>query len=493
MKYECVVGMEVHCRLSTKTKLFCSCDNSFTLEPNTHVCPGCLGMPGMLPVLNRAAMEYGIKAALALNCEISESCRFERKHYFYPDLPAGFQVSQLQRAVGHRGYLLVPNEEGRRRVGINRVQVEEDAGKLVHGAGYSAVDLNRAGSPLIEIVSEPDMRSAAEARAYLELLRQTLLYCGVTTGNMEEGALRFDANVSVRPVGSDKMGVRNEIKNLNTFKGVESAINLMVEDLIRRIEEGDTIRQLTWGYSLAKNRIYPMRTKETAADYRYSAAPDIPIIPIPAEMVAAVRETLPELPVAKENRLATDYGLGVYEARILASEAAMADYFEALVRMDVPAREAANWMLNEVARALNDRNIGIADFPVSSKVMADLINLAVNKKISLPAAKAILEKLLAGDKASPADIVSRDNLGQVSDAGAVKEQLENIIAASPKQALEIQNGKTATAMWFVGQVMKAMKGKANPAVVTAAIAERFGIDAAFFQKKLNKSDDSDKI
>lgn len=483
MEYEIVVGLEVHCQLSTKTKLFCGCDNSFTLEPNTHTCPGCLAMPGALPVLNRRALEYGIKASLALNCAIDTFCRFERKHYFYPDLPAGFQTSQLEHAVGHRGFIMIPVPDGTKRVGINRVQLEEDAGKLLHdGGGWSEVDLNRVGSPLIEIVSEPDMRSAAEAKSYLELLRQTLMYCGVSDCNMEEGSLRCDANVSVHPRGSDKFGVRNEIKNLNSFRAVESAVQAMAAELIGRTESGEPIRQMTWGYSLEKNRLYEMRSKETAADYRYSPAPDLPLIPIDKGWVEEIRTAIPELPLAKAERFASDYALPSADARLLTQDRDTAEYFEKVAGL-AGAREAANWLLNDVARELNERGVGMADFRLPPAGLAELIGLVKERKINLPTARQVMTRILDGDEDGPAAIVKRDKLGQVSDAGAIKEELENLIANNLKQAMEIQNGKVAAAQWFVGAMMKAMKGKADPGAVTEAIAERFGLDMSVFQKK----------
>lgn len=484
MEYEIVVGLEVHCQLSTRTKLFCSCANSFTLEPNSHTCPGCLAMPGALPVLNHTALEYAIRASLALNCNVDTFCRFERKHYFYPDLPAGFQTSQLQHAVGHNGFLLLAAPDGRKRVGINRVQLEEDAGKLLHeGAGTSGIDLNRVGSPLIEIVSEPDMRSAAEAKAYLELLRQTLMYCGVSDCNMEEGSLRCDANVSVHPKGSDKFGTRNEIKNLNSFRAVESAVQAMAAELMRRTEDGETIRQTTWGYNLDKARLYEMRTKETARDYRYSPAPDLPLVPIDPAWVEDIRSGLPELPAERKLRLIEEQGLSEYDAGLVTQDKPTADYYEEVAKLIESPKDAANWMINEVARELNSRALDITDFPLKPKALADLVGLVRAKKINLPTARQVMAKIAGGDAAAPGEIVKRDKLGQISDGGAIKEELESIVAANLKQAMEIQNGKLATAQWFVGQLMKAMKGKADPAAVTQAVAERFGLSMEVFQKK----------
>lgn len=484
MDFEIVVGLEVHCQLSTQTKLFCSCANSFTHEANSHTCPGCLAMPGALPVLNHKALEYGIRASLALNCEVGEFCRFERKHYFYPDLPAAFQTSQLPHAVGHNGYLALAASDGAKKVRINRVQLEEDAGKLLHeGGGVSGIDLNRVGSPLIEIVSEPDLRSAAEAKTFLELLRQTLMYCGVSDCNMEEGSLRCDANVSVHPKGSDTFGTRCEIKNLNSFRAVEAAIQAMAAELIRRVEDKEEIRQSTWGFNMDKNRLYQMRTKETVADYRYCPSFDTPHIPVDQAWVAEIRATLPELPAARKRRLVEEQGLSEYDADLVTVDKCTADYFEDLAKLIGSPKEAANWMNNEIARELNNRDMEIAAFPMKPATLAELITLVQDKKINLPTARQIMTAIIDGDTASPGEIVARDKLGQISDSGAIKDELENIIATNLKQAMDIQNGKASAAMWFVGQLMKAMKGKADPAAVTQAVAERFGLPMDVFQKK----------
>ncbi len=484
MDYEIVVGLEVHCQLATKSKLFCSCDNSFSLNPNSHTCPGCLAMPGALPVLNHQALEYAIRAALALHCHVGEFCRFERKHYFYPDLPAGFQTSQLPHAVGHKGYLAISLPDSQKKVGINRVQLEEDAGKLLHqGDGVSGIDLNRVGSPLIEIVSEPDMRSAAEARAYLELLRQTLIYCGVSDCNMEEGSLRCDANVSVNRKGSGKFGTRSEIKNLNSFRALESAVQAMANELIRRSEDQEEIRQMTWGYNLDKNRLYEMRDKETAADYRYSVAPDLPYIPIDQQWVEEIRSSLPELPDARRRRLVEEQGLSAYDAQLVSQDKCTADYFEDLAKLIASPKEAANWLNNDLARELNERGQSIAGSKLTPTLLADIVVLVREKKINNATARQVMGKILDGDELSPAEIVARDKLGQISDSSAIKDQLETIIAGNMKQVMDIENGKSSAAMRFVGQLMKAMKGKADPAAVTAAVAERFGLPMAVFQKK----------
>jgi aspartyl-tRNA(Asn)/glutamyl-tRNA(Gln) amidotransferase subunit B len=484
MDYEIVIGLEVHAQLLTETKIFCGCRNKFTHEPNTNVCPVCLGQPGVLPVLNKKAFELGMKGALALNCEIPPRTKFDRKHYYYPDLPKNYQISQYDLPMSERGYLDINVDGVEKRIGITRAHLEEDAGKLMHSTDSSVVDLNRTGTPLLEIVSEPDMRSGAEAKAYLELLKLTLEYVGVSDCNMEEGSLRCDANISVRPFGQKELGTKNEIKNMNSFKGVEIALQLVAEKLFDATKKGEKIEQVTWGYSIEKQKIFKMRVKEEANDYRYFPEPDLPPVEVSREWVEQVRATLPELPRAKHTRFMDEYSLSDYDASVLMQDKPLAAYFEDVAKASGNPKDSANWVINDVAREMKERNIsGISAFPVKPETLAELLALVKGNTINMPTARALFARLVQGETASPKDIVEKECLAQVSDSGALKEALEKIVAANPKQAAEIESGKHQTAMWFVGQIMKEMKGKADPQSVTQVIAERFGIDPGLLQKK----------
>ncbi len=485
-KYECVIGLEIHIQLLTKTKMFCGCRNQFSHEPNTNVCPVCLGQPGSLPVINKQAVEFGIRGGLAINSEIPELTKFDRKHYYYPDLPKNIQISQFDLPVCKGGWLEVDAGDGLKKIGITRAHLEEDAGKLIHAGSTSNVDLNRTGTPLLEVVTEPDIRTPQQARAFLELLRLTMLYTGITDGNMEEGSLRCDANISVRPHGETKLGTKNEIKNMNSFRGVENALTLVYAELCRQMEEKETIRQVTWGYNLEKQKIFQMRVKEDSNDYRYFPEPDLPALRISREWVEAIRKSLPEMPRVREARFVEALGLGASEAGLLVQDKALADYFEEVVKTGCPAKEAANWVLNDVARELNERGGTAAAFPVSAGALAELIGLLGQKKINMPTARKIFADLIGGETRSPAQIVAEDGLGQVSDTGAIKDALAAAIAKDPKAAEEMKSGETRSAMWFVGQIMQQMKGKADPQAITAVIAEHFSIDPALLQAKKKK-------
>lgn len=484
-KYECVIGLEVHVQLLTKTKMFCSCPNQFSHEPNTNVCPVCLGQPGSLPVINRQAFEFGIRGGLALNGTIPPLTKFDRKHYYYPDLPKNIQISQFDLPVCVGGWLDVPVEGQVKRVGITRAHLEEDAGKLIHAGNTSNVDLNRTGTPLLEIVTEPDIRSAQEAKAFLELLRLTVLYAGITDGNMEEGSLRCDANISIRPYGETKLGIKNEIKNMNSFRGVENALELVYAELCRQKDANETIQQVTWGYNLDKQKIFQMRVKEDSNDYRYFPEPDLPPVEVSREWVEQVRGTLPELPGAKRARLVREFGATDYEAGVLIQDRALAEYCEKVARLSGMFKEAINWVINDVARELNERDMAISDFP-APEALAEILALVRDKKINLPTGRKILNTMIEGDKRTPAQIVQEDGLAQVSDTGAIRAALENAVAQKPAAAEEVRAGKTQTAMWFVGQIMQQMKGKADPQAVTGVIAEYFGIPAESLQQKKKK-------
>ncbi len=486
MKYECVIGLEVHVQLLTNTKMFCSCRNQFSHEPNTNVCPVCLGQPGSLPVINKHAFELGIKGGLALGCKIPELTKFDRKHYYYPDLPKNIQISQYDMPVSIDGLIEVEVDGKVSRIGVTRAHLEEDAGKLIHSGSTSNVDLNRTGTPLLEIVSEPDIRSAQEARAYLEQIKLLMQYAEISDCNMEEGSLRCDANISIREFGCPEFGIKNEIKNMNSFRGVENALELVIKELTRQKDAGERIEQVTWGYNLEKQRIFKMRVKEDANDYRYFPEPDLPPITVEREWVEMLRRTLPELPMPKKQRFISDYNLNEYEANLLIQDRELANYYEGVAMASSANKEAANWIINEVSRTLNESAITINNFPVSAEALADIITLVGSNKINMPTAKKIFADIVAGDKRMPSTIVEEDSLGQVSDTGAISEILEKIIAANPDAAAEVSNGKVQGAMWFVGQIMQAMKGKADPQAVTPLIAKRFGLDPALLQQKKKK-------
>ena len=482
MNYECVIGLEVHVQLLTTTKIFCSCPNRFSHEPNINVCPVCLGLPGSLPVLNRQAVELGLKAALALDFTIPPVMGFDRKHYFYPDCPKNFQITQHVRPLAVRGGLDIVVDGQKRRINIARAHLEEDAGKLVHSGGVSKADLNRAGAPLLEIVSEPEIRSPREARLYMEMLRDILVYCGVTDGSLEEGSMRCDANISVRPGGAETLGVKNEIKNVNSFRGVENALQLVYRELCRQTDAGEPVRQVTWGYSIEKQKIFPMRCKENADDYRYAPEPDLPPVAIDREWVERLRRELPEMPLAKRARLQAEYGLGAAEAGQLAAARALADYFEEAAGKSGAARETANWLLNDAARALNGDWRKLRDFPLSAAALADIITAVREKKINTATARGIFTRIVEGDRRTVAEIIGQDGLAQVSDSGAIATALAEAVAQNP-QAAQTADGKPQTAMWFVGQVMRRLHGQAAPDAVVAAVAAHFRLPPEAFARK----------
>ncbi len=486
MDYEIVIGLEVHVQLLTETKMFCSCRNQFTHEPNSNVCPVCIGMPGTLPVINKQAFELGILGALGLGCEIPELTKFDRKHYYYPDLPKNYQISQYDLPVSQNGIIEVEVDGVRKKFGVTRAHLEEDAGKLMHESSHSNVDLNRTGTPLLEIVSEPDMRSPQEARAYLEMLKLILQYTGISDCNMEEGSLRCDANVSIRPRGETKLGTKNEIKNMNSFRGVEAALTMVVDELLRQTEAGEAIRQVTWGYSIDRNQIFKMRVKEDANDYRYFPDPDLPAVHVGRDWVEAIRARLPELPLAKKDRFMKDYGLSDYDAGLMIQDKKMADYFEETTRISNMPKEAANWIQNDLARELSSRKVAVEDTAMKPEALAELLDLVSKKTINVPTARRVFMKILDGDTASPAAIVEKEGLAQVSDTGPIKDALEEAIKANPKAVADIEGGKPATAMFFVGQIMRTMKGKADPEAVAGVIAERFGIDPEILKSNKKK-------
>jgi len=476
--YEPVIGLEAHAQLRTATKIFCGCSTQFGAPPNANVCPVCLGYPGALPVLNRAAVEMALKAALATGCEISPRSIFERKNYFYPDLPKGYQISQYETPLALRGAVTIENEAdgGTRAIRLTRIHMEEDAGKLVHdGMGgsdtRSQVDFNRSGVPLIEIVSEPDIFSPAEAHAYLTRLRSILLYLEVCDGNMEEGSLRCDANVSVRQKGATRLGTRVEIKNLNSFRNVARALEHEIARQSKVLAGGGTVTQETRLFDADEGVTAPMRGKEEAMDYRYFPDPDIPPLLVDDAWIEKVRAQIPELPAARRARFIADYGLTPKEALFLTLEKPLADYFETTAKGSGNPRAASAWVANELIGRLNAAGLSIADAKVSPQTLASLIRLIDDQTISGKIAKTVFDEMFATG-APPDTIVKRSGLTQITDEASIAAIVDAVIAGNPGQAEQYRGGKTAALGWFVGQVMKASGGKANPALVNKLLKEK---------------------
>ena len=465
-KYEPVIGLEVHVQLLTKTKIFCGCSTRFGDPPNTNVCPVCLGLPGTLPVLNKRAVEMAMRASLALNCKVHERSRFARKNYFYPDLPKGYQISQYELPLATGGWLDIEVGGATKRIGITRLHLEEDAAKNLHegfsqSASKAYIDYNRCGTPLAEIVSEPDIRSSEEAYAYLTALRQIMLYTGVSDVNMEEGSLRCDANVSVRPRGSDKFGTKVEVKNLNSFRFLQKALEYEIERHIGVLESGGRLTQETRLWHQAEGRTVGMRSKEKAHDYRYFPEPDLLPVHVSSAWREEVRRSLPELPEAKRSRFVASYGITPYDAEVLTASKALADYFESVVKSGAPGKAAANWMQTELLRRLNDSGKEIDASPVSAKSLAELVTLVESEKITAAVGKKVFATMFESGRSS-ADIVAAEGLGaQVSDS-AIVEAARNVIAKNPDNVAKFKSGNEGVFKFFVGQVMRATRGQANP-------------------------------
>ena len=468
-KYEAVIGLEVHAQLLTKTKIFCSCSTQFGDPPNSNTCPVCLGLPGTLPVLNKRAVEMGIRAALALHCTVNEHSRFARKNYFYPDLPKGYQISQYELPLAEHGWVDIDVAGERKRIGITRLHLEDDAAKNLHeGFSQSAtkgyIDYNRGGTPLAEIVSEPDMRTPDEAYAYLTTLRQILLYTGVSDVNMEEGSLRCDANVSVRLRGAKEFGTKVEVKNLNSFRFLQKALEYEIERHIGVIEGGGKISQETRLWNQNENYTVSMRSKEKAHDYRYFPEPDLLPIHVSAEWREEVRRSLPELPAAKRERFVSMYGVTPYDAGVLTGTQELADYFEAAVKAGAAGKSAANWMQTELLRQLNDSGKAIGVSPVAPTALAELIGLVDGGKITGAVAKKVFGKMFETGQ-SAAAIVAAEGLGaQVSD-DAIEQAAKEVIERSPDNVAKFKAGNEGVFKFFVGQVMRATKGQANPQTI----------------------------
>lgn len=473
MKYIPTIGLEVHVQLNTKTKLFCGCKTSFGDEPNANTCPVCLGLPGALPVFNEAVLEKAIRAAMALNCDIHLFHKFDRKNYFYPDLPKAYQISQFDKPYCTQGSIQISKEDGTSKsIGVTRIHIEEDAGKLVHSASEeenaSFIDLNRAGTPLIEIVSEPDLDDSEEAYLYLSKLKRMMQYLEVSDCNMEQGSLRCDANVSIRPDGTNTLGTRAEIKNLNSFKNVRAAIEYETERQIDLIESGGTVVQETRLYNADEGVTKSMRGKEEAHDYRYFSDPDLVPIEMTQALINEIRESLPELAAAKKERYKSEYRLSEYDADVLTKDPAIASYFENLVKAGAPAKKAANWILSEVLAIADNRALAEV---VSSNSLAELINEIEKGKISGKIAKQVFQELLNGDQ-SVNEIIESKGLKQISDSSEIEAIVDQVIADNTESVESYQAGKQKAIGFLVGQVMKVTQGKANPAMVNKFLKEK---------------------
>jgi aspartyl-tRNA(Asn)/glutamyl-tRNA(Gln) amidotransferase subunit B len=466
-RYEPVIGLEVHVQLNTRTKIFCGCPTGFGAPPNTNVCPVCLGLPGALPVLNREAVEMAIQAALAMHCRVNPFSRFARKNYFYPDLPKGYQISQYDQPLAEHGWLEVSVGGERKRIGVTRVHLEDDAGKSIHDGfkdsdRYTYVDLNRSGTPLIEIVSEPDLRSSDEAYEYLTELKQVMQYVGVSECDMEKGQLRCDANVSVCLKGAEKFGTKAEVKNLNSFRFAKLALDYEIARQVALIESGGKVEQETRLYNVATGETAGMRSKEHAHDYRYFPEPDLVPLRVSEAWLDRIRTEMPELPSDKRKRFIESYGLREYDAQVLTATRAISDYFETVAATAGDPRTAANWVTGDLMGALKGRDISEA--PVPAERLGELVALIAKGEISGKLAKDIFAKMIeTGDSARA--IIDREGLRQISDTGALEKIIDEVIAASPKQVEQYKSGKTAVLGYLVGQVMKVSKGQANPAAV----------------------------
>ena len=474
MTWETVIGLETHVELSTKTKIFCSCTTEFGGAPNTHCCPVCMGMPGTLPVVNEKVLEYAVKVGLALDGEITRSCRFDRKNYFYPDLPKAYQISQLYLPIVRNGKLTIHTEAGgEKTIRIHELHMEEDAGKLVHDPwiDQTRCDYNRCGVPLIEIVTEPDFRSGAEVIAYLEQLRSTLQYLGVSDCKMQEGSLRCDVNLSVRPAGSTELGTRTEMKNLNSFKAIARSIEYEARRQIELLEEGKRVIQETRRWDENKDATFAMRSKENAQDYRYFPEPDIPPLEIGEDYLERLREAQPEMAEAKMARYQSDWGLPAYDAQMLTGQKALADFFEETVALGAPAKHAANWIMGEVMRRLSADGLEAKDMTFTPKTLARLIELVQTGALNRNTAVKVFDAVFADD----ADVdayVKAHGLEQVSDAGLVAGVVDKVLAANPKSIQDFKAGKEKAFGFLVGQVMRELKGQASPQVVNQTIREK---------------------
>ena len=477
-RYEPVIGLEVHVQLLTITKIFCSCSTKFGDPPNTNVCPVCLGWPGALPVLNRKAVEYATLAAMALNCRINQQSIFARKNYFYPDLPKGYQISQYDKPLAEHGYIEIPSHRGKKKIGITRVHLEEDAGKSLHegfadSQDSTYLDLNRCGVPLIEIVSEPDIATPGEAFDYLTRLKEIILYTGVSDCNMEEGSLRCDANVSVRPKGQQKFGTKTEVKNVNSFRFIKQALEYEIERQVELIESGGRVEQETRLFNAAEGKTYGMRSKEHAHDYRYFPEPDLLPLVVDEKWQESIRRQMPELPEARRARMVSEYGITEYDAGVLTASRALADQFEEAARAAKNPKRVANLVQSELMGRLKSKGLEIEQSPISMKGMAFSADLVEAGTISGKILKDLYDLAFERGQDFPA-IYEKEKPQQITDTAAIEKIIDEVIAANPKQVEQYRAGKTTVKGFFVGQVMKASKGQANPQMVNELLAKKLG-------------------
>ncbi|MGI8934930.1 Asp-tRNA(Asn)/Glu-tRNA(Gln) amidotransferase subunit GatB [Leptolyngbya sp. BC1307] len=481
-KYEAVIGLETHCQLGTETKIFSTSSAAFGADPNTYIDPVTMGLPGVLPVLNEKVLEYAVKAGLALNCQIAPYSKFDRKQYFYPDLPKNYQISQFDLPIAEHGWLEIElvkdGEPVRKRIGITRLHMEEDAGKLVHagsdslsGSSYSLVDYNRAGVPLVEIVSEPDIRSGEEAAAYAEEIRRIIRYLGVGDGNMQEGSLRCDVNISVRPVGQAEFGTKVEIKNMNSFSAIAKAIDYEIERQIAAVEAGEPIYQETRLWEEGPQRTKSMRMKEGASDYRYFPEPDLPPIEVTADQLSEWRSHLPELPAQKRQRYEAELGLSAYDAAVLTDDRTVAEYFEAAIASGVSAKLVANWIMSDIAAYLNAEKISIDELKLTPAALAEMVALIEDGTISNKIGKDLLPDLL-NNGGSPKKIVESKGLSQISDPAEIEAMIDEVLAANPDELAKFRAGKTKLKGFFVGQVMKRTGGRADPKLTNQLLGKK---------------------
>jgi aspartyl-tRNA(Asn)/glutamyl-tRNA(Gln) amidotransferase subunit B len=470
--YETVIGLEVHVELHTQTKIFCGCSTSFGAPPNTHTCPVCLGHPGVLPVLNKQAVEYAMKAAMALNCQIATESKFDRKNYFYPDSPKAYQISQYDKPIGEHGWIDIEVDGTTKRIGITRLHLEEDAGKLTHiDGGYaSLVDFNRVGTPLIEIVSEPDLRSPEEARAYLEKIKAIMQYCEVSDVKMEEGSLRCDANVSIRPIGQEKLGTRTELKNMNSFRGVQKGLEYEEIRQAAVLNSEGTVIQETLRWDDAQGKTISMRGKEEAHDYRYFPDPDLVRMYIDDEWKARVRATIPELPDARKARYSAEFGLPGYDAAVITASKDMADFFQESLRYTSDAKAVSNWIMGDLLGYMNANNLELSQVLITGQGLGEMIGLIEQGTISSKIAKTVFKAMLESGKL-PKIIVEEQGLVQISDEGAIQAEVEKIVSNNPQSVADFKAGKEKAIGFLVGQVMKETKGKANPGLVNKLILD----------------------
>ena len=477
-KWEVVIGLEVHAQLSTETKIFCGCKSEYGAPANSRICPICMGMPGVLPVLNQQSVEYGIKAGLAMNCEIASYSRFARKNYFYPDSPKGYQISQFEEPLCENGQITIGTDSNRKKIGITRIHLEEDAGKSMHEPNRpeSKVDLNRAGVPLLEIVSEPDLRSPEESYEYLVKLKQLLRYLGISDCNMEEGSLRCDANISIRKPGDEKFGTKTELKNMNSFRGVEKALHAEIKRQIETLESGGTIVQATNLWDENTGEIKQMRAKEGSDDYRYFPEPDLVPFTITEEQINEIKENLPELPEKKMVRFVSEYKLKAEHALVLTASRRVAEYFEELTTLTGDPKNSANWIMGNVSRVLNDEGISIEEFSVSPARLAELMKSVSDGSISISAARTVFDEMLT-DESSVDSIIEKLSLKQMSDSSEIDKIVQEVIDSNPDEAERYKSGEAKLKGWFVGQIMRASHGKANPQLANESLDRLPNIDS----------------